>query len=141
MEKKKKNTVQAKQWLDKCHLDSAPSKITVKRWYADFTHGRTNTNDTECSRHPNSVVVPENTKKLHKLVLADRNLKLHEIAEELKISEGSVFPILYEHLSRRKLCSKWMLCLFTTKCQRFRVLFATVSMQQKGVFAQICDNG
>ena len=42
-------------------------------------------------------------KKLHKLILADHKLKLYEIAEDLKISEGSVFTISHEHLSMRKL--------------------------------------
>ena len=46
--------------------------------------------------------------KLHKLILVNCKLKLHEIAEELKISEGSVFTILHEHLFMRKLCSKWV---------------------------------
>ena len=101
-----KDTVQAKQWLDKCYSNSAPSETTVKRRYADFKHGRTDTNDVEYSGHPNSSVVPENTPKLHKVVLADHKLKLREIAEELKISEGSVFTILHEHLSMRKLCWK-----------------------------------
>ena len=32
-------------------------------------------------------------KKIHKLVLADPELKMREIAEELKISEGSIFTI------------------------------------------------
>ena len=52
----------------------------------------------------NSAVVLENTKNLQKLVLADR---------ELKISEGSVFTILHENLSMRKLCSKWVPRLLT----------------------------
>ena len=60
-----KNTVQAKQWLDECCPDSAPSETTFKRWYADFKR-----------------VVLENTKNPHKLVLADCKLKLHEIEEE-----------------------------------------------------------
>ena len=60
-----KNTVQPKQWLDKCHSDSAPSETTVKRWYANFQCSHTNTNDAYLSGHPNSAVVPENTKKLH----------------------------------------------------------------------------
>ena len=38
---------------------------------------------------------------------------LSEIAEKLKISEGSVFTILHEHLLMRKLCSKWVLRLLT----------------------------
>ena len=74
------NTVQAKQWIDKCYLDSAPSETTIKRWYADFKRGRTDTNNAECLGHPNSVVVPENTKNIHKLDLTDRKLKLREIA-------------------------------------------------------------
>ena len=94
-----KNVVHAKQWLDKCYSDSALLETTVKRCYADFKHGHTDTNDPECSGHPNSLVVLENIKKLHKLVLANHKLKLHEITEELKISEGSVFTIL----SMRKL--------------------------------------
>ena len=35
-----------------------------------------------------------------------------EISKELKISEGSEFTILHEHLSVRKLCSKWVSRLF-----------------------------
>ena len=66
-----KNTVQAKQWLDKCYSDSVPLETTVKRLYADFKCGRTDTNDAECSGCSNSTVVQENAKKLHKLVLAD----------------------------------------------------------------------
>ena len=130
-----KNTVQAKQWLDKCYSDSALLETMVNRWYADFNH--IDTNDAECSGHPNSAVVPENTKKLHKLIFADHKLKLHEIAEELKITEGSIFTILHEHLSMRKLYSKWVLHLLTVnqkQHQWFRALFATVSMQLKGIF-------
>ena len=88
-----KNTVQAKQWLDKGYLDSTPVETKVKRLYADFRRGHIDTNDAEHSGRPISAVVQENTKKLHKFVLADRKLKLYEIAEELKISEGSVFTI------------------------------------------------
>ena len=42
--------------------------------------------------------------------LGDRKLKLCEIADTLNISEGSVFTILHEHLSMRKLCSKLRAC-------------------------------
>ncbi len=108
-----KNTVQAKQWLHKCYSDSASSEITVKRWYADFKRRLTDTNDAECSHCSNSAVVPENTKKLHKLVLADHKLKLHEIAEQLKISEGSLFTILHEHLFMKKLRLKCVQRLLT----------------------------
>ena len=78
-------------------------------WYPDFKRGRTDTNDAERSGYSNLAVVPENT-KLYKLVLANRKLKLHEIAEEIKISERSVFTILYKHLSMKNL---WVQRLLT----------------------------
>ena len=66
-------------------------------------------------------IAPENTKNLLKLILADCKLKLHKISEELKISEGSVFTIFLEHLSMRKLCSKWVPCLLTINQKQQRV--------------------
>ena len=47
-------------------------------------------------------------KEFHKRVLADCKWKLREIVRQLNISEGSEFTILHEHLSMRKLCSKWV---------------------------------
>ena len=101
-----------------CYSDSAPSETTVKKWYADFKRGRTDTNDAERPGRPNSAVVPENTKNLHKLVLADRKLKLGELAEDLKTSESSLFTILHEHPSMRKLCSKLVSRLLTVDQQQ-----------------------
>ena len=45
----KKNTVQAQQWLEKYYGDSASSKTTICRWYAEFIRGRTDTEDAERS--------------------------------------------------------------------------------------------
>ena len=58
-----KNTVQAKQWLDKYCLDSALLETTVKRWYADFKLSHTHTNEAECSGHPNSANCPRKHQK------------------------------------------------------------------------------
>ena len=68
-------------------------------------------NVAEHSGHLNWAVVSKNAKIFYKHFLTDRKLKLCEIAEELKISEGSVFIILYKHLSVRKQCSMWLLRL------------------------------
>ena len=42
---------QANQRLDKCYSDTAALETTVKRWYADFKRGHTDTNDAEHSGH------------------------------------------------------------------------------------------
>ena len=60
-------------------------------------------------------------KKVHKIVLKDRKVKLREIADTLKISKGSVFIILHENLSMRKLLSKWVLRLLTPNQKQQRV--------------------
>ena len=103
-----KNTVKAKQRLDKHYGDSAPGKSTIIDWYAEFKRGGKNTDNAGRSGCPKFTVVPENITKVHKIVLGGRELKLREITDTLNISEGSVFTILNESLGIRKLSSKWM---------------------------------
>ena len=64
-----KNTVEAKQWLDKRYGDSAPGKSTIIDWYAELKRGRTNIDDAERSGRPKSVVVLESITKVHKIFL------------------------------------------------------------------------
>ena len=78
----------------------------VEQSFANFKRGGTKTDVAKRTGRPNSSVVPENIKKVHKMVLADRKLKLPEIADTLKISEDSIFTILHENLSMRKFYSK-----------------------------------
>ena len=98
--------------------DSAPSKTTICRWYAELKRGRTDTEDAERSGSTNEVLTPETIKKVHQIVSENRKLKLREIADTLKISYGSVYAILHEHLSIRKLLSKWVPRLFTVDQKR-----------------------
>ena len=91
----RKNTVQAKQWLDKYYPDSTSSRQMVEKWFADFKCSRTNTDgDDERSGRPNSAVVPENIKNVHKMVFADRTLKLRKIADTLTLI-GSMYTTVY----------------------------------------------
>ena len=90
-----KNTAKAKQWLDKRYGNSVPGKSTIFDWHSEFKLGRINTDDAERSGRPKSAVVPENITKVHKKALDGRKLKLREIADTLKISEGSMFTILF----------------------------------------------
>ena len=64
---------------------------------------------------------------------------LHEIAEELKILDGSIFTIfawtfVYEKVVFKVVVEFAHSWSKTTMCQQFRTMLATVSMQQKGVF-------
>ena len=108
----------------------------VKRWYTDFKCGCTDTNNAECSNRPNSVVVLENIKKLHKLVLANHKLKLHDIAEELKISEGQCIQHFARTFVNNKVAFKVGAAFAhsrskTTMHQQFRALFATMQCNKE----------
>ena len=94
----KKNTVEAKQCLDKRYGDSAPGISTIIDWYVELKRGRKNTDDAKRCGRPKSAAVPENIAKVHKIVLGDRKLNSREIADTLEISEGSAFTILHESL-------------------------------------------
>ena len=88
------------------------------RWYAEFKRSRTDTDDAERSGRPKEVVTPETIKKVHQIVFENRKLELREIADTLKISYGSVYTILHEHLSMRKLLPKWVPRLLTVDQKR-----------------------
>ncbi|KAF7284428.1 hypothetical protein GWI33_022210 [Rhynchophorus ferrugineus] len=65
------NTVEAKTWLDVEFPDTAPGKSTIKDWYAKFRRGEMSTEYDERSGRPKGVVIVENIKKNHKMILND----------------------------------------------------------------------
>ncbi|XP_070141585.1 histone-lysine N-methyltransferase SETMAR-like [Drosophila kikkawai] len=99
----------------------AQRKSTIKDWYNEFKRGRVDTEDVDPSGSPKTAVTPENIAKIRKMVLAERKLKLKEIANASKISEGSVLAIFHEHLDMRKLCSKWVPRLLTPDQKQQRI--------------------
>ncbi|XP_031630281.1 histone-lysine N-methyltransferase SETMAR-like [Contarinia nasturtii] len=103
-----KNAAEAKNWLDKYYLDSAPAEATVRKWFAKFRTGHMSTEEDARSGRPKDAVTDENIKKIHKIILNDRKMKLIEIAEALKISKERVGHIVHEYLGMRKLCAKWV---------------------------------
>lgn len=72
--------------MNERYPDSAPSKVTVKLWFPNFERSCTNTDDPERSGRPNEVVIPEN-RKLHKIILANREVKFNGTADTLNISK------------------------------------------------------
>ena len=67
-------------------LCSIKSTTTIKRRFADFKRGRTDTDDAERSGRTNEAVIPENIEKTHKTIMGDCKVKLQKIADTLKLS-------------------------------------------------------
>ena len=108
-----KDTVQTRIWLEKNYGKSAPSKATICGWFNEFKQRRRDTSDATRSGRPIEASIPENIKKLHRIVLNDRKVKVRELADMLKISAERVHHILHEHLQMKKLCARWVPRLLT----------------------------
>lgn len=106
-----------KNVLGECAL----SYDTVKNWVAEFKRGRTCVQDEAHPGRPKSVTTPEMVVKVHDMVLADRRLKLSEIADTTGISKERIHHILREELNMKKSSARWVPRLLTHDQKRIRV--------------------
>ena len=96
------------------YRDLAPSKTTVVKWAAEFKRGRESIEDDPHTGRPVEVTTPENCAAVERLVMADRRLKVDQIAETLGISHGSIETILHEKLGLSKVCARWVPRMLTS---------------------------
>lgn len=108
-------------WMQKCYPVSGPAYSTVRRWNIKFKLGDISLKEEERTGHPKVAVIQENVNKVLKLVRADRKIKVREIADIIRISTGSVFTILHEHLNMKKLCARWVPRFLTADQKQQRV--------------------
>ncbi|KAG5333494.1 GVQW3 protein, partial [Acromyrmex heyeri] len=63
-------------------------------WFREFRDGRNSTTDEVRSGRPSDAVTEDNVKKIHEMVLADRKVKVRELADATKISTERTRHIL-----------------------------------------------
>lgn len=90
--------------------DSAPSLLTIKYWIGEFKRSRTSIFDEKCPGHPNEDSSSKMIEKIHVIVINDREVKVHGIAEAVCIP---IENILTNHLDMRKLSTRWVPRLLT----------------------------
>jgi transposase len=86
----------------KVYGDAAPSFSTIKKWAAEFKRGRTSLEDDPREGRPKNATTPEIIEQVHDMILNDRRMKVHEIAETIGISKERVGHILHEELNMKK---------------------------------------
>lgn len=116
-----KTIAQTEEKLKKYYGESAPSHYMVQEWFTDFRCGRTSTEDAPRRGRPKTATDEENVNKVHDIVLADRRLKVKEIAEMTGISYGATSDILHKELGMKKLSARWVPRLLTVDQKRNRV--------------------
>ncbi|GFT77831.1 hypothetical protein NPIL_505341 [Nephila pilipes] len=107
--------------LNSLYSDKAPSYSTVKNWYNEFNRGRCSIQDESRAGRPKSVVVPEKINAVRELIKQDRHVTHREIEASLDISMTSINKILHEHLSVKKICSRWIPHNLTNAQKKARV--------------------
>jgi histone-lysine N-methyltransferase SETMAR len=101
--------------------DSSPLFSSIKRWAVEFKRGRTSLEDDGREGHPKSATTPEIIEQVYDMVLDDRRMKVHEIAETICIFRICVGYILHEELDMKKLCARWVPRLLTADQKRTRM--------------------
>ena len=76
--------------------------------------------DEHRSGRPNQAITTEIVKKIHKMLLDDRQLKVRELGDMVSISKSPVHRILTENLDMRKLCARWVPHLLTMEQKKCR---------------------
>ena len=110
----------SKAELDSSLGESALPFTIIKYWVAELKRDHTSCQDEHHSGRPNEVTTTEIVKKIHKMVLDNRQLKVRELADMLTISKSAVNRILTENLDMRKLCARWLPRLLTMKQKQRR---------------------
>jgi histone-lysine N-methyltransferase SETMAR len=107
--------------LHAVYKDHAPSMTTIRYWFNEFKRGRTSVFDEERPGRPIEVSTEDMVNKIHDVVLADRRVKIREIADIVNISIERVQNILHEKLGMKKLSARWVPRLLTVEQKRNRM--------------------
>ena len=94
--------------MDSTLGDSSPSLTTIRKWFNEFQRGNTSTTDAPRSGRPKTATSKEIVEKVRQVVLADRRLKLIEVAKASGISKERAHHILHKVLGMRKLSARWV---------------------------------
>jgi len=89
--------------------DETLSHSKTFEWCKCFKDGRTSISDDP--GHGGSqptAVIPVNIQRVERLILDNRCITCHEIAQETNLSVGTVNTIIYEHLHFRKVSARWV---------------------------------
>jgi len=117
--------------------DDCPSIFIVKYWAKQFKWGRRSIENDPRPGRPVEATSSEIVTKVEKLVLEDRRIKIAQLAKECGISETSVFKILHDHLSMKKISARWVPRMLTAFQKQARV---DISKENLELFSEDNDH-
>jgi len=97
------------------------SRSRVFEWCACFRSSRQSVSDDTCVGAPHMAITDQNISRADACILADRWVKVLEIANELSLSVGSVETIIHEHLKFFKVSARWVPKQLTNEHKQQRI--------------------
>ena len=103
------NNTEISKELDNVYKDSAPSYRTVAKWVAEFKNLERGFEDASRMGRPSAIVAVENIEVVERIVMRNRQISIRRLAEELAI----IHEIMNNHMSMKKVCTRWVPKLLT----------------------------
>lgn len=85
-----------------------PALSTVTRWFNEFKRGRVNVQDEARPGRPTTSTDSDHATQAEALILANRRIKVSEVAMGLGISYGSASTIIHDILRMSKVSARWV---------------------------------
>ena len=112
------NAFEISKELDSVYKDSAPSYRIVAKWVAEFKDLERAFEDVLRMGRPSIITANENIEAVERIVMRERQISVRCVAEELAIPKITIHKIMNNHMGMKKVCTRWVLKLFT---HRFNV--------------------
>ncbi|UYV82243.1 PlexA [Cordylochernes scorpioides] len=106
--KNKIKCVDAFRMLTVAYREATLDRSNVYRRYKMFSEGREDVNDEERAGRPSTSTTDEKINEVEKMILANRQITVREVAEDLNISIGSCHSIFINDLGMRRVAAKFL---------------------------------
>ena len=115
------------------HGEDVPTYDSVKHWYCQFKCGQTSVTMALTPGPPQSAIDEDTIRQMEAAILEDCCITVHQLAQDIKISVGSVEKVIPEHLHMQKLLARWIPRLLTPcqKQERVSCTEALLTLSQK----------
>ena len=129
------NAIEISKELENVYKDSAPSyrTRTVAKWVAEFKDPERTFEDAPRMGRPSTITADENIEAVEQIVMHDRQISIHRVAEELAIPKIIVHEIMNSHMGMKKICPRWVPKLLTPIQRANRVDCCQELLQQSEV--------
>lgn len=101
--------------------EDSPSYDVVKNWHRQFKCGRTSVETAPIAGRPHSAIDEHTIQQVEAAILENRRVTVRDLAQNVKISVGSVEKIIQDHLHMRKVSARWVPRLLTPFQKQERV--------------------